>query len=403
MDFKPEDMKTVQLEVTVDGRKLKSQIPKFTGDGVESLLYTKQRFGDAMITQDIDPDKWQEEFGRTLHGDPGVIWDEVLVVGDELNQPFDLDAAGFDLAFEFYIKRYVADPNGRDTLAHALDTRAFRFGLSEVGGLRVERHIRRIKTCVRHLPDLPGTIVFGPTQLRHTVMGTFQKKRHESYMMDCAERYHRATIAFIQQHMSFVYALEEKSKPAEKSDKNKKLEKDRRQQGGRFYRGCRGGDQRHNNNTQPYNNNNYENHYQDGGQGGGGLFNNRGGRGGGGRGGRGGGGRGRGYQGNHYNPNYNNRYNNQNPYNQNQNKIRIITNNRSRCNNKCNRIKIISNNRNNSSSGNSRSNNSNRSNKIKIIISMVILPEIGSIKTKTTNKTIVSVSVDLVVEIRVCV
>ena len=254
MDFKPEDMKTVQLEVTVDGRKLKSQIPKFTGDGVEMLLYTKQRFNDAMASQNIDADKWQEEFGRTLHRDPGDIWNEVLDGGDALNQPFDEDEAGFDLAFEFYVKRYVADPNGRDTLAHALNTRAFRFGLEEGGELKVERHVRRIKTVVRYLPELPGTIVVGPTQLRHTVMSTFPKKWQESYMLGGAKRYHRATINDIQQHMSFVYALEEKNKPAQKSDKNKKLEKDRRRQGGRFYRGGRGGDQRNNNNTQPYSN-----------------------------------------------------------------------------------------------------------------------------------------------------
>ena len=282
MDFKPEDMKTVQLEVTVAGRKLKSQVPKFTGDGVESLLYTKQQFSDAMATQGIDAAEWQEEFGRTLHGDPSDIYNEVLDAGDDLDQPFDDDEAGFELAFEFYIKRYVADPSGRDTLAHALDTRAFRFGLSEeVGPLRVEKHVRRIKTCVRYLPWLPGTIVFGPTQLRHTVMGTFPKKWQESYMMGGAERYHQATIADIQQHMAFVYALEEKSKPAQKSDKNKKIEKERRRRGGHFYRSGRGRGDRGNNNTQPYNNN-YENHYQDGGRGGGGRYNNRGGRGGGG-------------------------------------------------------------------------------------------------------------------------
>ena len=125
MDFKPEEMKTLQLEVTVAGRKLKSQVPKFTGDGVESLLYTKQRFDDAMDTQNIDEGEWQDEFGRTLHGDPSDIWNEVLNEGDVLHQPFDDDEAGFDLAFEFCVKRYMVDQSGRDTLAHALNTRAF--------------------------------------------------------------------------------------------------------------------------------------------------------------------------------------------------------------------------------------------------------------------------------------
>ena len=68
-----------------------------------------------------------------------------------------------------------------------------------------------------------------------------------------AEQYHDATLNAIQQHMTFEHALEEKHKPTPKSDKNKKLEKNKRWQqgGGRFYRGGRGGDQRNNNNGQP--------------------------------------------------------------------------------------------------------------------------------------------------------
>ena len=89
-DFIPNNMKTVQLERTVDGRKQKSQIPKFTGDGVEMLLYTKQQFDDLMGTQNIDKDTWKDEFGQTLHGDPSDIWNEVLDAGDE-GQPFDDD------------------------------------------------------------------------------------------------------------------------------------------------------------------------------------------------------------------------------------------------------------------------------------------------------------------------
>ena len=66
-DFIPNDMKTVQLERTVDGRKIKSQILKFDGDGVEMLLLCKQQFDDAMEAQAINEDEWHEEFGRALH------------------------------------------------------------------------------------------------------------------------------------------------------------------------------------------------------------------------------------------------------------------------------------------------------------------------------------------------
>ena len=63
-DFDPNDLKTVQLErTTAEGRKIKSQLLKFDGGGIEMLLYCRQRFDDAMETQAIDEDEWHEEFG----------------------------------------------------------------------------------------------------------------------------------------------------------------------------------------------------------------------------------------------------------------------------------------------------------------------------------------------------
>ena len=49
-------MKHTQLEVMVDGRKVKSQIPQFTGHSAEMLLWTGQRFLGAINTQDIRED-----------------------------------------------------------------------------------------------------------------------------------------------------------------------------------------------------------------------------------------------------------------------------------------------------------------------------------------------------------
>ena len=123
-DFSSSDLKSVQLERTEDGRKIRSQVFKFNGDGVEMLLFCKQRFTDAMATQEIGNDECQQEFGRTLHGDPKDIWNEVIATGDE-GIPFDKDDERFDLAFSLYVRRYVADPNGRDAMVAALNTRAF--------------------------------------------------------------------------------------------------------------------------------------------------------------------------------------------------------------------------------------------------------------------------------------
>ena len=114
--FVSNDMKQTHLERTVAGRKQKSQIPRFTGDSVEMLLYTQQWFNDAMETQGIDADECHNQFGQTLHGDPSDLWQEVLQNRDDGQNEFGADEAGFNLAFEFYVKKYVADPNARDTM-----------------------------------------------------------------------------------------------------------------------------------------------------------------------------------------------------------------------------------------------------------------------------------------------
>ena len=114
-DFIPNDMKMTQLERTLAGRKIKSYIPQFTGDSVEMLLYTVARFLDAMTTQAINQNVWEDQFGYTLHGDPSDLWDEVLADGDDNGVAFDRTEAGFNLSIEFYVRKYVADPNARDT------------------------------------------------------------------------------------------------------------------------------------------------------------------------------------------------------------------------------------------------------------------------------------------------
>ena len=311
-DFVPNDMKMSQLERTLAGRKIKSYIPQYTGDSVEMLLYTVARFVDAMQTQSINPNAWEDQFGYTLHGDPSDLWDEVLNDGDDNGVAFDRDEAGFNLSITFYVAKYVADPNARDTLFQAFNGGSFRFIIA-IGD--VAKHIRRIRTLYRYLPKLPGDVVTTDAQIRHTVMNSFPKRWQQSFMRGGAERYHNATLDTIQQHMTFEKATEDsaaKAKGGKKKEEGKKDDKAGRGGRGRF-RSSR------NNPSHPYNNynryNNNESHYQDdrGGRGGRGRGGGRGG-------GRGsGGGRGRGYQGKHFDPNYynrqnNNSYNNQNPY-----------------------------------------------------------------------------------------
>ena len=313
-DFIPNDMKMSQLERTLAGRKIKSYIPQYTGDSVEMLLYTVARFLDAMTTQSINPNAWQDQFGYTLHGDPSDLWDEVLNDGDDNGVAFDRDEVGFNLSIEFYVRKYVADPNARDTQFQAFNGGSFRFIIA-IGD--VAKHIRRIRTLYRYLPKLPGDVIATDAQIRHSVMNSFPKRWQQSFMRGGAERYHNATLDTIQQHMTFEKATEDsavKAKGGKKKDAEGK--KGENKSGGRGrgrYRSSR------DNPSHPYNNynRNNESHYQDdrGGRGGRGRGGGRGG-------GRGsGGGRGRGYQGKHFDPNYHNRQNNNsynaNPYAQN--------------------------------------------------------------------------------------
>mmetsp|Transcript_19440 Transcript_19440/g.21754 ORF Transcript_19440/g.21754 Transcript_19440/m.21754 type:complete len:199 (-) Transcript_19440:196-792(-) len=171
-DFDRNEIKTDQLERTIlpGGRKIKSKVFQFDRTSVEMLLLCKQYFDDAMVAQAIPEAEFQEEFARTLHGDPGEIWTETIARGDERNNndPFAQTAAGFELAMRAYVKRYVADPNARDTLVAALNTNKFRFGQTD--DKSVERHIRRLRTIIRYLPLLPGDAVVNPASMRHIVM-----------------------------------------------------------------------------------------------------------------------------------------------------------------------------------------------------------------------------------------
>ena len=112
------------------------------------LLYTVARFLDAMTTQAINQNVWEDQFGYTLHGDPSDLWDEVLVDGDDNGVAFDRDKAGFNLVITFYVSKYVADPNARDTLFQAFNGGSFQFIIA-IGD--VAKHIRRIRTLYRYL------------------------------------------------------------------------------------------------------------------------------------------------------------------------------------------------------------------------------------------------------------
>ena len=106
-DFVPNDMKMSQLERTLAGRKINSYILQYTGDSVGMLL-TVARFVDAMQTQSINPNAWEDQFGYN-----GV--------------KFDRDEAGFNLSIEFYVMKYVADPNARDTQIQTFNGGSFCF------------------------------------------------------------------------------------------------------------------------------------------------------------------------------------------------------------------------------------------------------------------------------------
>ena len=102
-DFIPNDMKMSQLERTLAGWKIKSYIPQFTGESVEMLLYTVARFLDAMTTQSINQNVWEDQFGYTLHRDPSDLWDEVLADGGNSGVTFNRDKAGFNLAINYIL------------------------------------------------------------------------------------------------------------------------------------------------------------------------------------------------------------------------------------------------------------------------------------------------------------
>ena len=128
-DFKPEDLSSHKWERTQAQRKIISYVPQFTGDGVEELLYTGRategRFIDAMNAQSIPVNQWQDQFRLTLHGDPAEVWDEVFVEGDADGDPFAENEEGFNNIVTNYIKKYVADPNAKETLLQALNTDEF--------------------------------------------------------------------------------------------------------------------------------------------------------------------------------------------------------------------------------------------------------------------------------------
>ena len=126
-DFVPNDTKMPQLERTISGQTIKSYIPQFSGDSIEMLLYTVSRFLNAMQTQTINANLWQDQFGYTVHGDPSDLWDAVLQDGDNNDDPFDRDEAGFNLSIIFYVQKYVADPNVRDTQFQAFSMGVVRF------------------------------------------------------------------------------------------------------------------------------------------------------------------------------------------------------------------------------------------------------------------------------------
>ena len=90
-DFVPNDTKMPQLERTISGQTIKSYIPQFSGDSIEMLLYMVSKFLNAMQTQTINANLWQDQFGYTVHGDPSDLWDAVLQDGDNNDDPFDRD------------------------------------------------------------------------------------------------------------------------------------------------------------------------------------------------------------------------------------------------------------------------------------------------------------------------
>ena len=65
-DFVPNDTKMPQLERTISGQTIKSYIPQFSGDSIEMLLYMVSKFLNAMQTQTINANLWQDQFGYAI-------------------------------------------------------------------------------------------------------------------------------------------------------------------------------------------------------------------------------------------------------------------------------------------------------------------------------------------------
>ena len=78
-----------------------------------------------MNAQSIPVNQWQDQFRLTLHGDPVEVWDEVFLEGDTDGDPFAENEEGFNNIVTNYIKKYVADPNAKETLLQALNTDEF--------------------------------------------------------------------------------------------------------------------------------------------------------------------------------------------------------------------------------------------------------------------------------------
>ena len=75
-----------------------------------------------------------------------------MEAGDDAGVAFVANEDGFDLAFTKYVRKYVTDPNARDTMLNQINTSMFRFPVTS----DVAKHIRRIKTVYRYFPRLPG-------------------------------------------------------------------------------------------------------------------------------------------------------------------------------------------------------------------------------------------------------
>ena len=124
-----------------------------------------------MGTQDIDGDNWHEQFKQFLHGDPSDLWQEVMETDDDDGNDFAVDKDGFNQAFTKYVRKYVVDPNARDTMITQLNKAVFWFPVTS----DVAKHIRKIRTVYQYLPKLPGDTVATDANIWHSVLNSFPK------------------------------------------------------------------------------------------------------------------------------------------------------------------------------------------------------------------------------------